>query len=50
MPSLDQASSEAEALLLSRLGDVTLAALSADFHARLAARGGATHVAHRHAS
>ncbi|WP_102958966.1 RrF2 family transcriptional regulator [Mangrovicella endophytica] len=29
---------EAEALLLQRFGDVTLAALSADFHARLAAR------------
>jgi DNA-binding IscR family transcriptional regulator len=30
---------DAEALLLSRLGDVTLARLSADFHARLAKRG-----------
>lgn len=30
--------SEAEALLLERLGEVTLAALAADFHARLAVR------------
>lgn len=30
----------AEALLMERFGRVTLAALSADFHARLAARGG----------
>jgi len=37
--ALDQAFHDAEALLLSRLGDVTLAMLSADFHARLAARG-----------
>jgi len=33
--ALDTAFLEAEALLLARLGDVTLAALSADFHARL---------------
>ncbi|MFE0753745.1 Rrf2 family transcriptional regulator [Inquilinus sp. NPDC058860] len=38
--ALGQAFDEAEALLLSRLGDVTLAMLSADFHARLVARGG----------
>jgi Rrf2 family protein len=38
--SLDQAFRDAEALLLSRLDSVTLAALSADFHDRLAARGG----------
>lgn len=38
--ALGQAFQEAEALLLSRLGDVTLAALSADFHRRLQARGG----------
>lgn len=37
--ALDQAFAEAEALLLSRLGEVTLAALSADFHRRLARRG-----------
>lgn len=36
--SLDQAFREAEAVLLSRLGDVTLAALSDDFRQRLAAR------------
>ena len=38
--TLDRAAREAEALLLARLGEVTLAALSADFHDRLAARGG----------
>lgn len=38
--ALGQAFDEAEALLLSRLGDVTLEMLSADFHARLVARGG----------
>lgn len=48
--SLNQAFSDAEALLLSRLQDVTLAALSADFHARLAARGEPHDAAHRHAS
>jgi DNA-binding IscR family transcriptional regulator len=48
--SLNQAFRDAEALLLSRLDGVTLAALSADFHARLAARGNTTDAAHRHAS
>ncbi len=38
--ALDRAFRDAETLLLSRLGEVTLAGLSADFHARLAARGG----------
>lgn len=38
--ALDTAFHDAEALLLERLGDVTLAQLSADFHNRLAARGG----------
>ncbi|MFC3231195.1 Rrf2 family transcriptional regulator [Marinibaculum pumilum] len=38
--ALDRAAREAEALLLARLGEVTLAALSADFHRRLAACGG----------
>lgn len=38
--ALGQAFDEAEALLLSRFGNVTLAMLSADFHARLVARGG----------
>ncbi|CCE06076.1 putative transcriptional regulator [Bradyrhizobium sp. STM 3843] len=36
--ALDTTFREAEALLLSRLGDVTLAALSADFHDRLQRR------------
>lgn len=39
--ALGQAFDEAEALLLHRFGEVTLAQLSADFHARLAERGGA---------
>lgn len=38
--ALDTGFREAEALLLEQFGRVTLAALSADFHARLAARGG----------
>ena len=38
--ALDTAFHDAEALLLARLGDVTLVRLSADFHERLAARGG----------
>ncbi|WP_374656911.1 Rrf2 family transcriptional regulator [Phenylobacterium sp.] len=37
--ALDQAFEDAEALLLARFGEVTLAALSADFHARLTAKG-----------
>ncbi|MBI0537104.1 Rrf2 family transcriptional regulator [Roseomonas sp. KE2513] len=36
--ALDDAMREAEALLVRRLGDVTLAALSADFRRRLATR------------
>jgi DNA-binding IscR family transcriptional regulator len=36
--ALDQAFEEAQALLLSRLGKISLAALSADFHRRLAER------------
>lgn len=36
--ALDSSFRDAEALLLTRFGDVTLAALAADFHARLAAR------------
>ena len=48
--ALDTAFRDAEALLLSRLGGVTLAALSADFHARLAARPGSsrTEIDHAH--
>ena len=37
--ALDQTFRDAEALLLSRLGEVTLATLSADLHDRLVARG-----------
>lgn len=37
--ALDDAFRDAEALLLSRLGGVTLAALASDFHQRMAARG-----------
>jgi Rrf2 family protein len=36
--ALDKAFHDAEALLLARLGEVTLAALSADFHTRLSSR------------
>lgn len=48
--ALGQAFADAEALLLARLGEVTLARLSADFHDRLAARGGAhdPETAHAH--
>ena len=48
--ALGQAFAEAEALLLQRLGQVTLAALSADFHDRLLARGGAQDLETAHAS
>lgn len=45
--ALDEALGEAEAVLLASLGEVTLAALSADFHHRLARRAphqsGASH-------
>jgi DNA-binding IscR family transcriptional regulator len=37
--ALTRAFDEAEALLLSRFADVTLAKLSADFHRRLVGRG-----------
>ncbi|TXL74460.1 Rrf2 family transcriptional regulator [Vineibacter terrae] len=48
--ALDTAFQDAQALLLARLGDVTLAMLSADFHARLAARPAAlrTEIDHVH--
>ena len=39
--ALGQAFDDAEALLLRRFGEITLAQLSADFHARLTQRGGA---------
>jgi DNA-binding IscR family transcriptional regulator len=48
--ALDQAFQDAEMLLLSRLGEVTLAMLSADFHARLVARGGVQDLETAHAS
>lgn len=38
--ALDQAFEDAQALLLARLGEVTLAMLSTDFHDRRVARGG----------
>lgn len=48
--ALDQAFDDAEALLLARLGEVTLAMLSADFHASLVARGGRRDLHSVHAS
>jgi DNA-binding IscR family transcriptional regulator len=39
--ALGQAFEDAEALLLQRFGEVTLAQLGADFHARLSKQGGA---------
>lgn len=48
--ALDQTFRDAEKLLLARLGEVTLAALSADFHKRLAARGGRHDLETAHAS
>lgn len=41
--ALDSAFNDAEALLLSRLGGVSLATLSADFHARMKRRAGTRH-------
>lgn len=41
--ALQGAYQQAEALLLARLGEVTLAQLSADFHRRMLAGGHATH-------
>lgn len=48
--ALDGAFHDAEALLLARLSEVSLAMLSADFHARLAARAGSrrTEIDHAH--
>jgi Rrf2 family protein len=48
--ALDQAFHDAEALLLARFGEVTLAMLSADFHDRLLARGGSHDLENVHAS
>lgn len=48
--TLTQASHDAEALFLSRLGEVTLGALSVDFHDRLVAQRGRQHLENVHAS
>lgn len=48
--ALASAFAEAEALLLHRLGEVTLAQLSADFHARFATQGGKFDLETIHAS
>ena len=47
--ALSQAFDDAQTLLLSRLGDVTLAKLNADFHRRLVARGGSHDLERVHA-
>jgi DNA-binding IscR family transcriptional regulator len=47
--TLGQAFADAEALLLARLGQVTLAMLSADLHARMIARGGSHRLEKVHA-
>ncbi|MDB5515232.1 MAG: transcriptional regulator [Tardiphaga sp.] len=48
--ALDKAFDDAEALLLSRLGDVTLATIHADFHKRLAGRRNRHRLEAAHAS
>lgn len=48
--ALDQAFHDAEALLLARFGEVTLAMLFADCHDRLVSRGGAHDLESVHAS
>jgi DNA-binding IscR family transcriptional regulator len=48
--ALNQAFEDAEALLLARLGQVTLAMLSADLHDRIVARGGSHYLERVHAS
>jgi len=48
--ALHQAFQDAERLLLSRLGEVTLAMLSADLHDRLIDRGGSHDLENAHAS
>lgn len=47
--ALNQAFQDAEALLLTRLGEITLAMLSADFHNRLVAQGGSHDLERVHA-
>ena len=46
--ALNQSFEDAEALLLSRLGEVTIAALNADVRGRLAARSLSNHRGHGH--
>jgi len=46
--ALNSAFHDAEALLLSRLSDVTLAMLSADFHARMKRRARRSEIEHVH--
>lgn len=48
--ALGEAFDDAEALLLRRFGEVTLAALSADFHTRLARIGGSLNPESTHAA
>lgn len=48
--SLGRAFEDAEALLIARLGEVTLAMLSADFHRRIADSGFSHSLEHVHAS
>ena len=48
--ALGDAFDDAEALLLCRFGALTLAALSAGFHKRLAERGGSTDLETNHAA
>ncbi len=48
--ALDQTFQQAEALLLARLGEVTLAALSADFHQRMVEHGHSHLLEHTHES
>lgn len=47
--ALNQTFHDAEALLLARFGEVTLAMLSADVHERLIARGESHHLENTHA-
>lgn len=48
--ALGETFDEAEALLLRRFGEISLAALSADFHTRLAERGGSLTLETNHAA
>lgn len=48
--ALDQAFQDAQALLLERFGEVTLAALSEEFHARMAASGQMINLENAHAA